>query len=289
MTMANQDSTYPIRDFARLTGVNPVTLRAWERRYGVIQPQRTDKGHRYYTDHHIQRVQHILYWLEQGYPIRQVKLLLQDHASDHQQPADDWQTQQQQLLNATLALNSHKLDELWNEGFANYPIAIYYERCLQPVLEVLRSAQHQPLTRKVFEHLLRRKLHALLQHQQKHNDGNAVLMATNHLDAELITLICAYGLGAAGFKVHYFGSNLSADEWHLTATRLNAHSLWLHFHPCPSKEAQHWSECLYKQNQTCFVSGAVPPTLECTAAIVRLPNSMGQQIQQFITQQGRAL
>lgn len=282
------DSTYPIRDFARLTGVNPVTLRAWERRYGVIQPQRTEKGHRYYTDIHLQRVQHILYWLEQGYPIRQVKLLLQDHASDNSQPNDDWHSQQQQLLNATLALNGHKLDELWNEGFANYPIAIYHQRCLQPVLETLRGAQHQPLTRKVFEHLLRRKLHSLLQHQQKHNDGNAVLMATNHVDAELTTLTCAYGLGAAGFKVHFFGSTLSAEELHLSATRLAADSLWLHFHPCPAREAQDWTECLHKQIQPSFVSGAIPPTLDCTAPIIRLPIAMGQQIQQFITQQGRS-
>ena len=289
MTMASHDQTYPIRDFARLTGVNPVTLRAWERRYGVIQPQRTDKGHRYYTDHHLQRVQHILYWLEQGYPIRQVKLLLQDHAAESHQPSDDWQAQQQQLLNATLALDSHKLDELWNEGFANYPIAIYYQRCLQPVLETLRGGQHQPLTRKVFEHLLRRKLHALLQHQQKHNDGSNVFMATNHLDAELITLVCAYGLGAAGFRVHYFGSALTAEEWHLSATRLVADSLWLHFHPCPAREAQDWIDCLHKQQQTCFVSGAIPPTLSCEAPIVRLPCTMGPQIQQFITQQGRLL
>ncbi|WP_370248968.1 MerR family transcriptional regulator, partial [Thalassolituus sp.] len=55
---------YPIREFARLTGVNPVTLRAWERRYGIIQPLRTPKGHRYYTDDHVDQVKSILYWLD---------------------------------------------------------------------------------------------------------------------------------------------------------------------------------------------------------------------------------
>ncbi|MEL7400054.1 MAG: MerR family transcriptional regulator, partial [Pseudomonadota bacterium] len=65
---------YPIREFARITGVNPVTLRAWERRYGIVQPQRTEKGHRFYSEADIQRVNNILYWLEQGYPVRQVKL-----------------------------------------------------------------------------------------------------------------------------------------------------------------------------------------------------------------------
>lgn len=40
----------PIREVARLTGVNPVTLRAWERRYGLVVPQRTGKGHRLYSE-----------------------------------------------------------------------------------------------------------------------------------------------------------------------------------------------------------------------------------------------
>ena len=34
----------PIREVARQTGVNAVTLRAWERRYSLIVPLRTPKG-----------------------------------------------------------------------------------------------------------------------------------------------------------------------------------------------------------------------------------------------------
>ncbi len=41
---------YPIRAVSRLTGVSAVTLRAWERRYGLIVPSRTAKGHRLYSD-----------------------------------------------------------------------------------------------------------------------------------------------------------------------------------------------------------------------------------------------
>ncbi|MBH3309707.1 MerR family DNA-binding transcriptional regulator, partial [Pseudomonas mosselii] len=36
----------PMRDVVSLTGINPVTLRAWERRHGLISPQRTEGGHR---------------------------------------------------------------------------------------------------------------------------------------------------------------------------------------------------------------------------------------------------
>ena len=32
------EGLYPIRTVSSLTGINPVTLRAWERRYGMIKP-----------------------------------------------------------------------------------------------------------------------------------------------------------------------------------------------------------------------------------------------------------
>ena len=41
-----EEGSYPIREVSRLTGVNAVTLRAWQRRYGLVQPARTEKGHR---------------------------------------------------------------------------------------------------------------------------------------------------------------------------------------------------------------------------------------------------
>ncbi|MCG6506952.1 MerR family transcriptional regulator, partial [Vibrio parahaemolyticus] len=49
--MACEEKLYAIREVSEITGVKPVTLRAWQRRYNLVQPQRTAKGHRLYTDH----------------------------------------------------------------------------------------------------------------------------------------------------------------------------------------------------------------------------------------------
>ena len=50
----------PIRTVAALTGVNPITLRAWERRYGLVRPLRTPKGHRLYTQAHVAEIRRVL-------------------------------------------------------------------------------------------------------------------------------------------------------------------------------------------------------------------------------------
>ena len=46
---------YSIGEFARLCGINATTLRAWQRRYGLLKPLRTDGGHRLYSDDDVQQ------------------------------------------------------------------------------------------------------------------------------------------------------------------------------------------------------------------------------------------
>jgi DNA-binding transcriptional MerR regulator len=48
--------TYPLRAAARLTGLSPELLRAWERRYGAVQPARTPGGTRRYTASDLERL-----------------------------------------------------------------------------------------------------------------------------------------------------------------------------------------------------------------------------------------
>ena len=68
----------PIREISRLTGVNTVTLRAWERRYGLLKPTRTEKGHRLYSQEDVERVKAIQAWLVRGLAISKVKGILAD-------------------------------------------------------------------------------------------------------------------------------------------------------------------------------------------------------------------
>ncbi|MGF1723566.1 MerR family transcriptional regulator [Photobacterium nomapromontoriensis] len=71
---------YAIKDVSDITGVNSVTLRAWQRRYGLINPQRTEKGHRLYSQQDINKIKEILSWLEKGVAIGKVRPLLEGKA-----------------------------------------------------------------------------------------------------------------------------------------------------------------------------------------------------------------
>ncbi len=51
------EHNYQIGTVSALTGLDPHTIRAWERRYGAITPSRTDSGRRRYDAHTVERLQ----------------------------------------------------------------------------------------------------------------------------------------------------------------------------------------------------------------------------------------
>jgi DNA-binding transcriptional MerR regulator len=67
--------TYPLRTAARLTGLSPELLRAWERRYGVVEPLRTPGGTRRYSAADLERLRLVKAAVDAGNRISQVARL----------------------------------------------------------------------------------------------------------------------------------------------------------------------------------------------------------------------
>ena len=101
----------PIREVARQTGVNAVTLRAWERRYGLIVPHRTPKGHRLYSGYHVLRVMNILTWLNRGVSVSQVKHLIDSRQPDASVPGNDWDALRRTLVTHIGELAERRVDD----------------------------------------------------------------------------------------------------------------------------------------------------------------------------------
>ena len=70
--MSSQDgdpATVPIGEVARRTGMTVPTLRAWERRYGLLVPVRTAGGHRRYSEEDVRRVLAVLELVRRGWAV----------------------------------------------------------------------------------------------------------------------------------------------------------------------------------------------------------------------------
>jgi DNA-binding transcriptional MerR regulator len=67
--------TYPLRTAARLTGLSPEVLRAWERRYGVVSPVRTAGGTRRYSAADLERLRLVKAAVDAGHRVSEVARL----------------------------------------------------------------------------------------------------------------------------------------------------------------------------------------------------------------------
>ena len=71
----SQTPRYPVRLVALRTGLTPHVLRAWERRYGVVIPARTEGGQRLYSDLDVERLRLLRRLTERGHAISRIASL----------------------------------------------------------------------------------------------------------------------------------------------------------------------------------------------------------------------
>jgi DNA-binding transcriptional MerR regulator len=70
--MNNIKSTFSIKDLENLTGVKAHTIRIWEKRYNLLQPERTETNIRYYSLVNLQKLLNISYLNSNGYKISKI-------------------------------------------------------------------------------------------------------------------------------------------------------------------------------------------------------------------------
>ncbi|MHA0961725.1 MerR family transcriptional regulator [Enterobacter cancerogenus] len=121
---------YSIGEFARLSGITATTLRAWQRRYGLLKPQRTEGGHRLYSEDDVRQALIILDWVKKGVPIGQVKSLLERPTPRR---TNNWQTLQQTLLERLKAGKIESLRQAIYDAGREYPRPDLVANVLRPL------------------------------------------------------------------------------------------------------------------------------------------------------------
>ncbi len=127
---------YSIGEFARLSGITPTTLRAWQRRYGLLKPLRTEGGHRQYSDEDVQQALKILDWVKKGVPIGQVKPLLERPVPSR---TNNWQTLQQSMLERLQAGRIESLRQMIYDAGREYPRPALVVNVLRPLRSLVSA------------------------------------------------------------------------------------------------------------------------------------------------------
>ncbi|AHX62290.1 MerR family transcriptional regulator [Aeromonas media] len=217
------EGIYPIREVSRLTGVNAVTLRAWQRRYGLVQPARTEKGHRLYSEQDIRQIGEILSWLERGVSIGQVKGLLSEPQS--QPVSDHWQQTLEQFSQALLAFNQRKAEAELNDLLASYPFELVRSRVLQPLVEQLLGLWRERPDGELLQQVWLGWLHTrFARHLIEQEKGLPVTLASWGQVGPLDLVWAAYELIGQGYEVQLLGA---VEPRHVALLEGRAATPWL--------------------------------------------------------------
>jgi DNA-binding transcriptional MerR regulator len=224
------DELYPIREVARLTGINPVTLRAWERRYGLVQPTRTESGHRLYSLADIEEVRSILGWIERGVAVSKVGKILartQQARTALPGPCDEhgeWQQWQERIRQCVREFAEVRLDQVYGQVFSSYPLAVAFEQVLMPVWQELLVHQGhfgQASEWLFLDTFLRaRTLQRLRLACDQGQDNRVLLVAIPEQCRELELQVTGLLLGGPQVEVQLLGLGQPLEELSLVCEKL---------------------------------------------------------------------
>ncbi|MFN8495281.1 MAG: MerR family transcriptional regulator [Caldilineaceae bacterium] len=234
---------YNIKAVVQTTDISPSTLRAWERRYHICQPQRLENGYRLYSDRDIA----ILQWLKNqvalGLSISQATAWLDNLAAaangiEHvalpplnyngrstrlatfhrPQAQRDYSTLQHELLDALLRFDEAATTQIIAEAFTLYPLELVGENLFKPVLIEIGQRWAQGDVSVTTEHFatnyLQQRIAALL-HILPNAKKEALIWVgcppgeDHEIGAFLLTLY----LRRAGYAVQYIGKNLVSEDF----------------------------------------------------------------------------
>jgi MerR family transcriptional regulator, light-induced transcriptional regulator len=211
-------SVLRIGEVSRRTGVAVPTLRAWERRYGLLAPARTEGGHRLYSDTDVARVRSMQQLLDEGWSAaaaarevlrepRPVTRLTSVAGGGGNEASADLIARLERAIDA---FDAQTADGVVDDVFARFDVPRALEEVVLPVLrQVGEGWQDDPrvIAREHFAtNTLRPRLQRLLRAPARSGARICLAAAPEGEDHDLGLLASAVVAADAGWRVHYLGA-----------------------------------------------------------------------------------
>jgi DNA-binding transcriptional MerR regulator len=223
----SDEPLYNVKAVCMRTGITAATLRAWERRYGLPAPNRTQRGYRLYSDRDVA----LLFWLIQqteqglsiGQAVQQLANLMTSGAAIHVRlpsspPAPNSaprspETLEREMVDAMTTMDERSLEQLINETLAIYTLETALTAVLRGALrrvEQGRRAGEQPITVERFAfNYCRQRLLSLIQATPTARDAQPIVTAGLPGEkTEIDLLMLGLLLRRHGFAVMHLGGEL---------------------------------------------------------------------------------
>lgn len=137
---------YPVKAVSRITGLSPENLRAWERRYGVVEPGRDAAGRRAYSAADVERLRLYKRLVDAGHAIRHVAAMDEPERQrliaelDAAGAPPDLGPVREELMSLVERYDAAGLERRLGLVMATLEVDLVVEQVLSPLLEAVGRA-----------------------------------------------------------------------------------------------------------------------------------------------------
>jgi DNA-binding transcriptional MerR regulator len=214
-----------IGELSRRTGVPPELLRAWERRYALVEPRRTDGGFRLYSAEDLRRVQSMREHLAHGVSAAQAAALAVNEPEPAAAPPLDrhatssagWPEAPGAVFERALAgFDDGSAQAAFDDLLARYSLTSVLRDVVVPYLHELGERWSRGEATVAQEHfatmLLRGRLLGLARGWDQGSAPRAVLACAPGELHDLSLIVFGLALRARGWRITYLGPDTPLDS-----------------------------------------------------------------------------
>jgi len=214
---------YSIKAVAQATGLTVETLRAWERRYGIVAPNRDASGRRVYRPEDVLRLRRLREATERGHSIGRLAGLSDDSLANLLNESSDRRARAasnafvERILESAQRFRSADCEQALTLAIAMLPPQQLVADVLQPLLREVGERWHRGefaiSQERLVSTIVRRHVGLMLDAYDRNARRPPIVFATLPGERhELGLLTSAMMCASRGFKVHYLGPDLPAVE-----------------------------------------------------------------------------
>ena len=215
-------STYSIKDLERISSQKAHTIRIWEQRYGLLEPERTDSNIRFYNDDQLKKLLNVCTLIHKGMKISHISKLSRKEIANEIDLiiADSFQGDvlNEAIINQTLiavsTFDGMLFDQLFSNSVNKMGLEKTYVNIIYPLLvrtglmwikdDLLPAQEH------FLSNLIRQKLFSAIEllPLNENPDQTWILFLNEEEDHEIGLLFAYYVLRQYGKKVIYLGARV---------------------------------------------------------------------------------